>query len=459
MRNGLLGSLAASAGLAQAQAQAPTRLPAVPTAPGVPAAAMAGRSTAGVADAIPIGASTVDQPAALPPNGNFMAAMQQPPGVDLPNGASEEPQLNAERGYGQIDYLLYFIRSQASNYSLVSVGTTAQMGALGVGTTTLFGAQNLRFNPISGGRFAVDEWLPQNRRFGGEFTATVLEKRSDSFLGGFGAQVVARPVIDANTDTPVSLFVAFPGYATGGVGVRATSQYWGFEANGKFKFYCDATRELTLLGGFRYADLNERLDIDQRSIFIPGNTAFFSGLQFGGPGGLPLNEIDVADSFQTRNQYYLAQIGLQAKWRYARWFAQATGKFGIGDVHETLTINGSSTLIQTAGGPANTVPGGLLALSTNIGRFRRDVFTVLPEAQFQLGYRLFRSTDVVAGYQFAYMSRSIRPGTEIDPRVNPVFAPTSQFFGFNGGVARPAVMFRQQEFWVQGFSTGLHIHF
>src|SRR5258706_16279005 len=106
----------------------------------------------------------------------------------------------------------------------------------------------------------------------------VSATRHDGFVAGYGTQLIARPVIDANTGQPVSLLVAAPGFAQGGVGVTATSQFWGFEANGKLKAYVDETKELTVLAGFRYFDLAERLDISQRSIFVPGTSVFFYGL-------------------------------------------------------------------------------------------------------------------------------------------------------------------------------------
>jgi hypothetical protein len=446
MRKGLLGSLAAlaaSAGLAQAQP--PPRLPAA-------ASAAPGRATAGgLADAVPIGASAVDQPAAAP-DGGFAAAMQPQYDMGLPGGGGD-PRLNTECASTQLDYLLYFVRSQRSNYPLVTASTTAQLGAIGPGSAVLYGMDNINLNPYNGGRFIVDVWKEPNRRLGGEFIGMVTATRTGGFIAGYGTQLIARPVIDANSGQPVSLLVAAPGYARGGVGVNASTQVWGFEANGKFKAYSDANKELTLIGGFRYIDLLERLDIAQQSIFVPGQIASFYGLT------VAPAEIDVNDSFHTRNNYYLANLGLQGQWRHNRWSVQGTAKIGLGDAHETSYINGSSTLFLTAGGAPNTVPGGLLATSSNIGTHRTDVFVVVPEGSLQIGYRLFHMTDLVVGYTFTYISRAVRPGSEIDAVVNPVFVPTSQFFSFPFGPRRPAPLLQQVDTWVQGFNFGVNIHF
>src|SRR5262249_7139560 len=149
----------------------------------------------------------------------------------------------------------------------------------------------------------------------------------------------------------------------------------------------------SLLTGFRFMDLAERLDIMQRTTLLPGNSVFFYGLQFGAPA-----EIDIADSFQTRNQYYFHQIGLQGEWRFSRWVATWAWKFNYGVDHQTEVVNGTSTLIVNPNTPnaiTTTVPGGLLALTSNIGRRHHNEFAVMPEGAFQLGYRLFPSTDLV----------------------------------------------------------------
>jgi len=458
MRKGLLGSLAAlaaSAGLAQAQ---PTvGVPAAtPYGPAMSAVAP-GRAAIGAADAVPIGPSTLDQPAlAAPPDGNFQAAMQPQAGVDYggyPGYPGGNPNGYSEHLSGQMDYLLYFIRSQRSNFPLVTASTTAQMGSIGPGATTLFGMDNINFNPFNGGRFIIDGWWDQNRNLGAEFSGMVVATRTSGFIAGYGTQLIARPVIDANTGQPSSLLVAAPGYATGGVGVTATSQFWGFETNGKVRLASGPRGELQFFAGFRYFDLAEGLQISQRSVFVPGQTAFFYGLN------VAPAEIDVADSLNTRNNYYLGNFGLQGLWRHNRWSLWATGKIGIGDAHETSWNNGSSTLILTPTSSPNTVPGGLLAVSSNIGRFHSDQFVYVPEGSLQLGYRLFHNTDVVVGYTFTYISRAIRPGSQIDPVVNPVFSPTSQFFGFPFGPARPAPVMNQVDLWVQGFNFGAIIHF
>src|SRR5262245_33259842 len=124
MRKGLLGSLAAlaaSAGLAQAQ-HIDRHPAAMPGGPAMPvAAAPQAWSAVGAGDAVPIGASALEQPPIAPPDGNFQAAIQPQYGMDF-GGA---PNANSDCMTVQLDYLLYFIRSQRSNFPLVTASTTA----------------------------------------------------------------------------------------------------------------------------------------------------------------------------------------------------------------------------------------------------------------------------------------------------------------------------------------------
>ena len=445
MRNGLLGSIAAlvAAGLAWGQP------PASPTGPASPAASAL---TPNSPEPVPMGPSTMGTTLVTPEPIGFMAG---------PNGYGaepSEPQLSGERASAQVDYLLWWLKPWGPVYPLVSVGTTGPKGAIsGPGTSTIVGPGNFELNPFSGGRFTLDYWCHSDRRVGVEFSGFVLEQRSQHIIYGFGDQIVARPVIDANTGIPESELVAAPGFATGGLQVTAKSQLWGYEANLKLKLWCDECRDLILLTGFRYMDLAERLDIQQRTTLLPGNTVSFYGMVFGAPA-----EIDIADTFQTRNQYYFNQIGLQGDWRFHRWVASWSWKFAYGIDHQTEVVNGNSTLILNPNTPnavASTVPGGLLALTSNIGRRHHNEFTVMPEGAFQLGYRLLPSTDLVIGYQFAYLSRSIRPGNQFSPAISPTLLPTSAMFSSPGGVFSPAPIFAQSDMWVQGVNFGVHVHF
>src|SRR5262249_41469137 len=124
--------------------------------------------------------------------------------------------------------------------------------------------------------------------------------------------------------------------------------------------------------GFRYVNLEEDLTINERTAPLPGNAVTIGGLvgPFANPV-LPPNSVAVADRFDTRNQFYGGQIGARGEWEFGPVLLGASGKLALGWTHETQNVQGTTTLVTPAG-PAGTVPGGFLALPTNIGRRSQD---------------------------------------------------------------------------------------
>ncbi len=105
------------------------------------------------------------------------------------------------------------------------------------------------------------------------------------------------------------------------------------------------------------------------------------------------------------------------------------------------------------------MPGGLLALSSNIGKSHDDKFIFMPEGKIQVGYRMCKNIDLGLGYSILYLSRVIRPSDQIDPQLNPAFIPTSATYSFPAGPARPQLIYNQSDYWVQGVSLSLSIHY
>jgi hypothetical protein len=111
--------------------------------------------------------------------------------------------------------------------------------------------------------------------------------------------------------------------------------------------------------------------------------------------------------------------------------------------------------------------GGLLALSSNIGHFSRDRFSVVPELGLTVGYNITCHMRVFVGYNFLYMSNVLRPGDQIDPildaRKIPNFvklAPTSAAATSTLPISvHPTVPFNEANFWAQGVNCGLEFHY
>ncbi len=430
MRKGFLGSiaaLAASAGLAIAQPPAP--LPSGPANPGM----------------APIPPGTAPLPPGPPMN--FVDGPSGPPGL-----FNQQPDNGITRSWFSAGTMVEYLRSMSSPYPLVTAGTTLAGGTVpNLGTTTIFGAQNFRFNPSIGGQFDYGFWFKSAPLWGFDWSGFVLENHVDHFHTSAADQVISRPFVDADTGLPNSFLVAFPGFDTGSLTAGVSSQLWGLEWNLKRRLVYDDRVSLNFLIGFHYFDLHENITISSTSDFLVAST--FYGLP------TPAGSSDIVnDSFDTRNQYMAGQFGFEGEWRYKRWTLGWVSKLGFAADYQTSVISGNSTLIPSFGAGANTVQGGLLALDTNIGRHHSSRFAVIPDEKLYVNYRFFSNIDLGMAYNFTYFSRVIRAADQINPVVSTTHIPTSAAFTAPGGAFMPVAVMNESDMWAQGVTFTVTVH-
>ena len=151
--------------------------------------------------------------------------------------------------------------------------------------------------------------------------------------------------------------------------VTSTLQFWGAEANAVAVLLPrQGGLEITALAGFRYADLRETLNISTLSSDILTS---------------PQTVLAQSDSFNTRNQFYGAQLGGRVNWQGDLFGVDLTGKLAFGATHQTIDIQGYST--QTGPGGINgTFPGGFFTQTSNIGHYSANRFTVIPALEVKV---------------------------------------------------------------------------
>jgi hypothetical protein len=385
------------------------------------------------------------------------AAADAPPALShFPENGDEacidhrEPCGPPGRAWVSAEYLLWWLRGSATP-PLVTTGPATGgglPGSLGApGTVVLFGGDRDDDDPYSGFRVTAGLWCDDCRTHGIEASYFHIFPRSNDFsLNSDRVPVIARPFINTGTGAPDVEFVAFPGLVTGNIRIDQETRLQGADVNYICNLCCTCTGRTDIFAGVRYLELSDHLDIVEDVLVDPSVP---------GIGGA---RIIVADSFATRNSFYGGQIGVRREiWR-DRFFVSGTAKLALGSTHQVVDINGSTTIIVPGGAPT-TVRGGLLALSSNIGHYDRDRFSVVPEIGINVGMQVSDRLRVFGGYNFLYWTNVVRAGEQIDLVLNPNLIPTSGSFGTPGGPARPAFNFNESNFWAHGINVGVELRF
>ncbi len=459
MRKGFFASVAAlasGAGVALGQG-VPNAAPAAPPSaapwggPGAPAP-MSGDPNAFLGGPAYPGAAS---PTSVPPAGE-MPLYGQVPGPNCehplnPGAAPEYPtptQVHKaaggpDRWWLEPEENIWTVRSMPFAYPLLTMGPLGSTGGLGQnGVSVLYGDKDENYGKTFNVFRLTGGLWDECRIYGLELSGFISEQRTDNLdiaIPVTGQNVLSRPFVNSLTNTNTGLLIASPPTFGGQVHIGAELHMGGAEANVlRNLIYCDMVK-VNLLGGFRYVDLSESLDISSTTGLPNGNTSAIS------------------DEFRTHNQFIGGQLGLETELRRGRFFVDMTGKVAVGNMHERLSVDGDTTLV--AGSTVTTTQGGLLALNSNIGNSTRNEFACVPEGTVKFGYQWTQRISTYIGVNGLYLSRVMRPGEQIDPDVNPVELPVSNQFGGVFGQPRPLPVNRQSDFWAAGATLGLSIRY
>ena len=378
---------------------------------------------------------------------------------------------NGNRLWCSAEFLLWWIK-RGNVPPLATSGTLDSLGALGPGTTTLFGG-DLNYGERLGGRFTIGYWLDSSQTRGIEGSYFFLGGPSDNFSASSsdlpGSLVLARPYFNVISGLQDSQLVSYPDIISGTVGISSSSQLQGAELNMVCNrccchndccqtdccqtdccptdYGCISGHHLDLIAGFRYLGLNEDLGITENLTTLDTAPS---------PPFVPGATMTVFDGFGTRNSFYGGQIGARGEWCRGRWFVNVLGKVALGDTHQEVRISGTTDFTDPGVAPVRQ-QGGLLALPTNIGTYSRDQFSVVPEIGINVGRQVTDHLRVFAGYTLLYWSNVLRPGDQIDFGVNPTQLPTPTGPGTLVGEARPAFAFHNTDVWAQGINLGVEL--
>jgi len=422
-----------------------------------------------------MGEPTTVVPAALPPETPISTDAATPIAAPVPPAQAAAPQMAPLAGpptlgaptvdcgcgdcgkkfcgpsgrfWADADALLWWMKGTSLPPLATSGSATAaigQPGALGAeGTTVLFGGKHENSDARFGGRLVLGGWVDEEQTLGGEVNFMILENKTTNFgVASTGTPLLARPFINALTNQQAArIVVGQPGVLSGNI--AATAQTDGLIGAGILARECLICRScwrIDVLGGYRYMQFADRLGITETQVGL-------------GAGGGPGVTAVATDRFDASNEFHGFDFGFAGEWRTGPWIFKGLAKLAVGSNTETVSINGATT-VTDPGNPPVRLPGGLLALPTNIGTLDRERGIIIPELGVQAGLQLTRNIRAHVGWSLIYWSEAVWAGKNIDFFVNPEFIPP----GAGGSLGRPAPTFQATSLWANGFDLGVEVRY
>lgn len=360
----------------------------------------------------------------------------------------------------EASYLLWWIKDAPTPIPLVttSLPTARNPGAVGrPGVRLLFGAEDQDFGNDSGARLMAGWWLDPCHEIGLEGGGFLMQRVSPPGFavssGPLGNPGIELPSFDTLTQSEAPFFIAIPGTRAGGVVVDTSNRFWGAEGNLTVNLAKDGNQRTDMLLGFSHFGLEEAINLSSSRLILAPNQINFLGTPVNAG-----NRLVQADRFGCQNFFYGGQMGLRTTYRRDRWTLGLTGKLALGSMHEVVTNTGFSTRL-TPFGPIQAVNSGLFVLPSNRGRGTTDDFAAVPEARIRVGYQLASGITAFAGYNFLYVSSVVRPGDQIDRRVDDREAVTGTTFNPAFRTGPPVFIMNQSDFWAHGLDLGVEWRF
>jgi hypothetical protein len=359
------------------------------------------------------------------------------------------------------EFLLWLAPRARLLIPLVTTGpavTFPPPGALDEPTTSiLFNSDQLKYGNYTGARASAGFWFTDAQLVGLEGNAFWVGSAGVSipFTPGLTSTgVIARPFIDARTGQTAVAVVSFPNVFDGSLHLDSDSRFHGGEVNLVGKLLCEERHRIDILLGYRFLELAENIQFDQRAFTVQDGVLAFDSVLL--PTG---SQVFFFDRFATKNLFQGVQFGVRTTHRLGQMFATLQAKLAVGTTRQIINNFGLTTRVLPGGSTAS-LPGGIFVLPpTNLGSFQDNVLTFVPELQFTIGYRCKDWLSVFAGYDIVALTRAARPGDQINPVINPLRVPTFLVYDPAASPAQPTLPFRSRAFWAQGITIGFELKY
>ncbi len=304
----------------------------------------------------------------------------------------------------------------------------------------LFGDGSVGNRLAAGARADFGFWVDDCENLGLGVKVWGLNGDSTEFHGQSlnGSPVLARPFYNVVQDQEDAFLVASPGLIVGSLSADTTSTILATEAYLRSAMFTGRGYNIDFVGGYHFLRFDNDLSVFSNSMSID-------------PGGVvPVGTIiDVLDEFNAQNEFHGGMFGLASETRYGKWSLASVLKCSVGNMRQTIEIDGYQS-VTTPNNASTITPGGILAQPTNMGTYDRDVTAWIPELTLNLGYDVRNWLRFTVGYNALWISNAAFAGDQVDRGVNPTQ------FGGNPliGPARPAFTFEENDYWLHGLTIG-----
>jgi hypothetical protein len=387
----------------------------------------------------------------------------------------------------EAEYLIWSIKNNPLPAPLLTSASYSDPlpGAIGQPHThVLLGKKHVRMDWMSGFQLGVGAAIGEHFEIKGNYflLPTAERKRSFKTSGEPSSPNFAVPIFDVSgicglNGIPGETIFILPGPLSdepGFFGVfdfRISSRLQGAECNGLYHLLEGNHFHFSGIAGFRWFQLHESQTFKAKTHTVP-NVSF--------PGGF----FNFSDRFVSWNNFLAAQLGIDGRYQRKKWKLEGLFQGALGAVLEQINIKGSSrtsggnVFFETRGTANDTLPGGMFAEPTNTGKHKKSRFAYALEARVGSGYKIVRNLEMDIGYTFFWLSKVLRPGKQIDKKINSTRTALAEAsrstvgtgsgpipFGDSGpapavrGPKRPRVHFKTSSFYAQGFDAGVTLQF
>lgn len=321
------------------------------------------------------------------------------PGIDCLPAAGCDTCCRRPRVYCSVEYLLQWFKNQNVPPLVVLAPRGSGFGQqAGVPGQFVLAGGDSHFGGIDGIRATTGYWLDRQQQWALEASGFLTEQAAQLF-GAFHDGAAASPVILGRTDGTLAIAsgIGVPGLIRGGVTVAEHTRLWSAEGNLVRNLKDHSRLRADLLGGFRYMDLDESLDVFDTSQSLLAPASFLRH----------------SDVFDARTQFYGGQIGARSTAAWGRAALTLVGKLGMGVSHLAVD-RGGLTESQIAPGIITAVPLSTLVNGNNCDT--TDRFAVLAETTVQVSYHWTRWLETSVGYNLIYLTSAVRAGDQVNQR-------------------------------------------